>query len=126
MTPTESLALIHRILCLTWAEGYESAIMFRPDEDNVTVTAHVILNDIFGWACADAEDITPENVGEFEKALAEVKAVSEDGCHTLGDAAILFACRMRKLKPFKHHGRYPVDDLVVPLIEALPYPEASK
>ena len=65
-------------------------------------------NDIFFWGCADAEDVTPENLGELERALEDCDAIESEDYKDLKTARpitlvyygeILFCSRMRKMRP---------------------------
>jgi hypothetical protein len=62
------------------------------------VRFHVRCSDLFYWACADCEEITPENVSEFERSYADVKAVTTEGLWQ-SHAQSLFACRVRNMRP---------------------------
>lgn len=72
-------------------------------------------NDLFDWACADAEEVTPENIHILEQAWADIKPMVEEwrnGFKTkwlppekepdyidTTHAVELFACRIRKMRP---------------------------
>ena len=49
----------------------------------------VNCNDLFYWACADAEDITLEDIPDLERAISE--------CPNLGH--LLWCCRKRGMRP---------------------------
>lgn len=132
MTPQDqatldNFRLVHRILTVA-ADVDENEFLFWRAERDGSINAYVIVNDVFAWACADLEKIAPDNIGLFEQAAKDVMAVNPpfDGedinkrnLHVGADAGILFACRVRKMKPFKHNGGYGVHASVVPLIEAV-------
>ncbi len=101
--------------------------LYLVGDDNGLVYPHMIVNDVFMWACADLEEITVENIDAFEQAFKDVQGVNPT-VETLhygrnyqvgSDAGILFACRNRKQRPFKHEGTYPVHLSVAPLIDAV-------
>lgn len=124
MDAATNIALIHRVLKACRSIDDTDGVHFMPRDDG-SVQPWVILGSVFAWAMADAEDITPENVQEFERAVADVTAVCQQSPKRIfvqrcSDACILFACRVRCMRPFKHHGRYPVEDVVEPLIDAIP------
>lgn len=50
---------------------------------------YVNCNDVFWWGCADAEEITAENIALFETAM---KDAGDDG-------GLLFCARARSLRP---------------------------
>ena len=63
---------------------------------------HVLVNcsDTFWWGTADNEELTPQNIGEFEKACADLREQCPpgiDGGWVYGD--MLFCCRQRKMRP---------------------------
>lgn len=74
---------------------------------------YVNCNDLFEWACADAEEVTPENVGALEQAAADVTPLFDKWWGyprgapeadrpplVMKDyAAALFACRVRGQRP---------------------------
>ena len=63
---------------------------------NYPASFFINCNDLFYWGCADLEEVTPENIGELEKALEDAKEAHPEG-HIWGD--FLFCCRMRKMRP---------------------------
>lgn len=77
-----------------------------PDYAPVTIMAN--CNDLFYWACADCEEVTPENIHILEQCLKEWtvfreawradkgKTVPYVGSHI---AVELFAARVRKMRP---------------------------
>ncbi len=128
----ENQALLHRIIDMMFNE--EESLFLRGLDDGL-IHAYMVINDVFMWGCADLEEITAENVDAFEQALKDVLAMNPlsadakpDGRNfQIGsDAGVLFACRNRKQRPFKHEGTYPVHASVVPLIEALPFPDNTR
>ena len=70
------------------------AIWWRTDGEYAPVTIFVNCNDLFYWATADAERLTPENIAEFEKALADMEKIGE---RFRGPE--LFCARVRKMRP---------------------------
>ena len=67
-----------------------------PDAKSGPIKFFIKCSDTFAYACADLEEITPENIDLLEQTFAYVKAVSK-----LGDcyASILWVARVRKQKP---------------------------
>lgn len=70
-------------------------------------------SDVFWWGTADCEDITPENIGELEQAMADAKAACKHG-EIYG--AMLFCARVRKLRP--QGACYPKEPELWPLFDA--------
>lgn len=134
MTPEENLKLLHRVFTALNEDDNET-LRFALWTDG-SIHPWVIVSDVFAWACADAQDITLENIDIFEQAAKDViaacpydgkrnalgdrmPAIDTMNCQKCSDIAILFVCRIRKQKPFKSKGTYPVHESVVPLIEAV-------
>lgn len=101
--------------------------------DDNTLTFAVICNDVFAWAVADAEAITPDNVAVLEQAIADIRAIS-DAVPDLFHAGSLFAARVRKQRP--QGAAYPPNRALWPLFDACgpereidhgnPYPRGGK
>lgn len=83
-------------------------------------------NDLFYWACADAEEVTPDTLDTFEQAFADIRPFyakwsAWKGPHTEGPplvmmttALLLYCCRVRKMRPQgAYYDAFPpgVDDL---------------
>lgn len=60
------------------------------------VTIFANCNDLFDWACADCERVTPDNIGLLEQSFADAAAAADCG-EAWGDS--LFCCRVRKMRP---------------------------
>ncbi len=125
MTSEENLKLLHRAISALYAafNGDVETLVLTPQPDG-TIKPWMIVSDTFAWASADGEDITLENIDEFERAVRDVKAVSPTDIKQMNtngsnDAGTLFASRMRKQKPLKYEGFYPTHPSVYPLIEAV-------
>lgn len=58
----------------------------------------VNMNDVFGIASSDAEDITPESLPDLASAIKEIDGAPYGGC-------ILYAARRRKTRPLSRIGR---------------------
>lgn len=71
-------------------ENYED-IWWRCDGEHAPITVLVNCNDLFYWACADAEKLTEENLDIFEKAHADDPK----------NGSLLFCCRVREMRPQK-------------------------
>jgi hypothetical protein len=52
----------------------------------------IFCNDLFWWACSDAENITVETLPLLEKAINDCKGNEQIG-------ALLFCARQRKMRP---------------------------
>ncbi len=78
-------------------------------------------NDLFWWGCADCEAVTPETLGEFERAFADIQPLHDrwgnwirenvrDAKRSMNDpecppyiatslALLLYCARVRKMRP---------------------------
>jgi hypothetical protein len=99
------LEFIYRVLvAVADAEAYGD-LWWRTDGDYAPVTFFVNCNDLFAWACGDVERVTPENVGEFERAAADAYAADPEFGSIYAPA--LFCCRVRGMRP--QGAAYPKD-----------------
>lgn len=103
---------VFRVLNLFCKEDSHDILFWRVDDGEIRF--FVNCNDIFDWASADLEEITPENIIELEKAVADVKAM---GSNETYEAFYLFCARMRKRRP--QGAAYPSDRKLWPLFDAV-------
>lgn len=71
---------------------------------NPNLEPTVLCNDVFFWGCADAEDITIENIQVYEQAVLDIRALpfnNDDESERMARswAGLLFASRLRNLRP---------------------------
>jgi hypothetical protein len=74
----------------------------------------VNCNDVFGYACADAEEIDPEDLPLLRECFTD--ALKADKTYGPLYAPLLFACRKRRMRPMK--GAYPKPESIKPLFDA--------
>ena len=103
MSKDEQLAFIMRVLVASEDDMCDT-IFWRTDGEYAPITFLVNCNDLFHWACSDAEEITPGNVGEMEEAISDAKAAEPERYQIY--AMDLFCCRARKMRP--QQPAYPV------------------
>ena len=98
LNDSEYLNFITRVVkaCGEGVSGIDLGDLFWSTEDG-RPTVSVNCSDLFCWACADAEELTPENVHVFEKAIADIEAVERNASGRHAEA--LFACRIRQQRP---------------------------
>ncbi len=72
-------------------------LWWRTDGEYAPVTFMVNCNDLFFWACSDAEVITEDNISEFEQAYKDIDSPY---------AQILFCCRVRGMRPQKPYYKH--------------------
>lgn len=80
------------------------AIIWWVDRDAPTISIKVKCSDLFCWGCADAEEITPDNIELLESTYAEVFGLRyasppEKRNNAWLCAGDLFCCRARKMRP---------------------------
>ena len=106
----ECVMEIHEYNCLAadfvekhmFREKIEEAILSGIISINIRenkVSLHVNCNDLFYWACADCEEIAPEELDDLFKCCKE----SEN------NGTALWACRKRKMRPQKPVYEYLTD-----------------
>lgn len=99
---------------LRLAAKYELSELFDWDaEEDGTISFYINVNDRFAWACADAEDITAEDLPELERAILDCQAA--DSC-AAAYGPFLFVCRKRQMRP--QGAAYPRCQEVWPLFDA--------
>lgn len=103
------LEFLHRFFRATDAfDGPEPDNFFwRTDGEYAPVTIIAICNDLFWWACADCERVTPENIHLLEQSVADIKPFVErwrnDKTNSTpmvmpSHAVLLFCARARKMR----------------------------
>ena len=86
MTNTEFTLEVLRLMAL-----YDETQSLMWQVHGGVVEFHINCSDVFWWGCADAEEITPNNLPLLEQSLKDVG--------DLGDGPHLFVSRVRKLRP---------------------------
>ena len=103
-----TLKILNRIAKVFWDS--QDYLRITPSGDSIRVW--LICNDLFMWACADAEEITQDNIELLESTYVELKKL---GLEEYTD--ILFCCRVRGKRPqipyYKH-----IDEKAQPLFDA--------
>ena len=76
-------------------------LWWRTDGEYAPVTFFINCNDMFYWATADCEKLTPKNIGELERAIADCRTVDDGhkGRVAIMSAPELFVARLRKMRP---------------------------
>lgn len=82
-------------------EDLHDDLWWRCDGEYAPVTFFVKCSDAFWWGTADLERLTPANVGEMERALADLNAVPDPGrtLFPFVHAPLLFCARVRRKRP---------------------------
>lgn len=106
------------IVQIMHATGFEYTedIWWRDAEGTGDLEVFVPCNDVFAWGSSDVEEITPENLQVFLGAYRECEA--QFGRYQADDAAILFAARVRGMRPQNAFLNLVTDSRSVALLEA--------
>jgi hypothetical protein len=77
---------------------------------------HFVIDcsDLFFWACADAEPLTPDNIALLEQTIEDCRAAHKD--YGICYAGSLFCARARKMRP--QGACYPEERELWPLFDA--------
>lgn len=88
-------AFVLRVLSALSFDGCDD-LWWRTDGEYAPVTFFIKCSDTFAYACADLEQVTPDNVAELERAIADCVAVDIE--HGMWGPA-LFVARIRRQRP---------------------------
>lgn len=76
---------------------------WRCDGEYAPITFFANCNDMFHWACADAEDVTKDNFSMLKQCAEDIKKIDECCVHYCD---LLFCARIRGMRPqgamYKH------------------------
>lgn len=76
---------------------YCDEFFWRTDNEYAPVKIFARANDLFEWACADAEEVTPDNIELLARTLKEAEAADAHFGPIYG--VDLFSCRARGQRP---------------------------
>ncbi len=96
-----------------WPNESNDMLLWRTDGRYAPITFFANCSDLFDWATADWEVITPENVGVLERAFEDVRALSRGWLY---EGVYLFCARVRGRRP--QRPAYPKDERLWPLFDA--------
>ena len=108
MTPYEAAAVF---AVFERGDDYES-LMWRVDTKTGmgrNMRLYALCNDLFYWATADAEEITPADMPLLEESLTDLENCRDSWA--IAYLAELFAARKRKLRPQKPFYKDMPDDV---------------
>lgn len=111
MTEVKQYQFVFDVLRLFSETDCYSDLYWRCEKPN-TVEFYVNVNDLFYWATADAEPITPEDVPAMRQAIVDVHAITGSDY----GAFMLWAARKRKMRP--QRPAYPSDERLRALFDA--------
>ena len=69
---------------------------FFYEKENGDIGVSENCNDLFWWACADVEEITPNDLSLFEQCIKDCEAIEN---FYSAYAGTVFVCRKRGLRP---------------------------
>lgn len=93
---TKKIDFILKVLKLFSDYDVHDDLFWTFRDDDGPVTLMVNCNDLFWWACADLEEITPKNIDLLEKSFKDCMKIS--GMSVLY-ATDLFVARVRQMRP---------------------------
>lgn len=104
MTDGESYDFVMRFFRITSRYENHAEFWWRTDGKYAPLTIFANCNDLFFWGTADSEAVTPENIGELERACEDASRASRPdepkdtgGGYVYG--ASLFCARVRGMRP---------------------------
>jgi len=95
---------LERVLRATAFNGTDGLWWRTSDDGEDRLQVFANCNDFFWWACADLEEITPDNIEVLEKAQVDLLVLEDSyaDCYI----HLLFCARIRKMRPqgayYKH------------------------
>jgi hypothetical protein len=100
---TNDLNFILKVLYIFKDIDCQDDLWWYMDSEKGPVSFSVNCNDLFYWACADSEDITPDNIELLEQTIRDIRARIDNNITMdramLFQAPILFVARVRKMRP---------------------------
>lgn len=95
------------------ADNDVHSFLFWRVENNGQIKFYIVCNDLFAWALADLQELTPENLPELKQALQDIHTLAPD--HDI-EGMDLFCARQRKMRP--QGAAYPKNKDLWPLFDA--------
>ena len=109
----EQAHFTHEVLALLAETDCLLSIWWRCDGEFAPVTFFVNANDVFEWACADCEILTPDDLPALRQAISEVRAIDEA---KKDEGFTLWVARKRGMRP--QRPAYPKDERIRALFDA--------
>lgn len=92
MIPVWSYTDLLRLIHLDEDHGLDA--IYQPNDTLTDLRCLIDCSDLFHWACADAEKITPADLDDIERCISDLEPM--DATHWAGE---LFCCRRRQMRP---------------------------
>lgn len=115
MKNEEQLSFIIDVLKTISNADLIRSLLYGDYEDKGQINFAILCNDLFWWATADAESLTPDNLPILKQCIEEVEKLDEHG--RAFEADILFCCRIRKMRPQKPYYKS-IPEKLHPLFDA--------
>jgi hypothetical protein len=99
------LAFLRRVLA-TFAmapHDFNEDLIWRVDGKYAPITFWVNVSDVFDWASADMEEITPDSLDDFDQAVQDLRAIK---ANVAIYASALYAARRRQRRPMSEYYTY--------------------
>lgn len=105
-----------RALLMVSRLALDEQLWLRAEKETGRIVVFLNCNDIFAWACADAEELPPGLWLEFEKSVERLRDKNHEW--TAPWAAAAWAVKLRKVAPQK-----PATDRFSDFVETLDFLE---
>lgn len=94
--PQEKVDFVFKWLAMAQKWEMQDDFWWRCDNEYAPVTIFVNCGDLFYWATADHEELTPENIDIYNQSMVDADAAYKFGhCYAFS----LFCARVRKMRP---------------------------
>lgn len=84
---------------------------WRTDGEYAPLSIFVNCNDLFYWAMADCETLTPENIEVFEQSIKDTNKAINNENESNEWGPLLFCARVRKMRPQTPYYKYIPDTI---------------
>ena len=94
---TDNMQFIESVLRTAIKYGtYDDLTWFEEDGE---ILVAVVCSDMFFWGTADQEELTPDNLSDYEQAIQDMDSLPIDGLPYRYYGGMLFCARQRKMRP---------------------------
>lgn len=94
-----ALAFFMRVMKIFDDIDGKDALWWNTSSPYAPLQFSVMCSDTFDWATDDSEDLTPDNIGLLEQAIADVKPLGYDMGEGVHWGLMLFCARARGRRP---------------------------
>lgn len=112
----KQIDFIYEVLRLMDETDCYHAIWWRCTGEFAPVTFFVNCNDLFEWATADCETLTPDDLPALQTSIAEVREIDKKGEEDHDWGFLLWCARKRQMRP--QQPAYPNNERLRALFDA--------